>query len=246
MTKFCIVAPPQVLQGLAARGLMGMHHLLLAHDVVAQAQKYESIFKYRTWDKADELIIMDNSVIETGNAVDLKMMAEAIAIVRPTVVVLPDVLLDGEATAQSCLYALDTWPRYLPDTTRYCYIPQGKKLTEFIASARALADHELITFWGCPRNVVKYHGSRNGALNVLKDVNPSRKIHMMGFSDNMEDDITCAKLHEVESIDSAVPLRINHPLYKDGEPKPRGDWWETGAVTMFTVQNLQIARQWFQ
>lgn len=245
MTKFCIVAPPQILEGLQGRGLMGTHHLLLAHDVVHQAQKYESLFKYRSWDKIDELVILDNSAIELGNAVDLGMMRDAIAIVKPTVAVLPDVLLDGEATARSCLNALDTWPQALGDDVRYCYIPQGKRVTEFIASARAISDNPLVTMWGCPRNVVKYHGSRSMALSCLLEINPSRNIHMMGFSDNLVDDINCAKQFRVASIDSAVPLRLNHPLLTDSVPKARGDWWATGACTAFTWQNLQIARQWF-
>ena len=246
MTKFCIVAPPQILRGLNARGMMGMHHLLLAHDIVKRPKEYEALFRYRTWETTDELVILDNSVVETGNAVDLPMMAEAISIVRPTCVVLPDILLDGEATARSCMDALETWPQALPSGTKFCYIPQGKKVTEFIASARALAgDNEHITFWGCPRNVVKHHGSRSIALECLREVNPRRKIHMMGFSDNIADDVHCAVTYKPESIDSAVPLRLNCPLLKDTQPKPRGTWWEDGVVTAFTWRNLQIARNWF-
>src|SRR6185369_2910928 len=150
MTKFCIVAPPQILRGLAARGLMGMHHLLLAHDVVAKPGQYQDLFRYRTWLKENELVILDNSVVELNDAVDAGMIAEAAAIVRPTCVVLPDIMLDGEATAKSCLKALDEWGAVLPPDTKYCYIPQGKKVTEFIASARAFAsDDPRITFWGC-------------------------------------------------------------------------------------------------
>jgi len=196
--------------------------------------------------KENELVILDNSVVELNDAVDAGMIAEAAAIVRPTCVVLPDIMLDGEATAKSCLKALDEWGAVLPPDTKYCYIPQGKKVTEFIASARAFAsDDPRITFWGCPRNVVKHHGSRSMALEVLREVNPRRKIHMMGFSDNMSDDIHCAVTYKPESIDSAVPLRLNGPLFKDTQPGVRGDWWETGVCTAFTWQNLQTARNWF-
>lgn len=245
MTKFCIVAPPQILNSLYAHGFLGHYHLLLAHDVVAQEKEYEGLFRYRSWPKDDELVILDNSVIETGNAVDLEMMAEAIDICKPTVVVLPDILLDGEATAISCANALDKWPRVLPSTTEYCYIPQGKSITEFIASARALEAAANITFWGCARNLVDAVGSRAGPLKILKQTNAFRRIHMMGFSDRMSDDVDCAQIFEPYSIDSAVPLRINHPLLIDSKPKARGTWWKDGKLTQFTVQNLAVAQKWF-
>lgn len=249
MTKFCIVAPPNILKGLQAHGMLGIHHLLLAHDIIHITKKdiYAEIFKDRDWDPS-ELVILDNSVIETGNSVDLEMMADAIQIVQPTCVALPDVLLESQATIDSCLLALEKWPIKLGDDTKYIYIPQGKTILEFIHSASdsVLVSDPRITHWGCPRNLVKSLSSHSRALAIkmLYELNPGRKIHMMGFSDRMQDDLACASFPEVDSIDSAVPLRINMPIDVNMVPQPRGNWWDEAQLTPVTIHNLNQIRMW--
>jgi len=247
MTKFCVVAPVNILKGLNAHGMLGIHHLLLAHDVAAakHADDYGNIFGNRKWDDS-QLVIMDNSVIETGNAVDLLMMAEAIEIAQPTCVVLPDVLLDGTQTANNCLDALKHWPQQLGKDTKYVYIPQGRTIEEFFISAShdILRHDERITHWGVPRNIVKPWNthSRGVATKMLYELNPRRQIHLMGFSDRMADDFGCASFPEVGSIDSAVPLRLNAPFNINSVPQPRGDWWENATMTPLLLQNLNQVR----
>jgi len=247
VTKFCVVAPTNILIGLKVHGMLGIHHLLLAHDVVKEENSnvYADIFEKRRW--ADtELVIMDNSVIETGSAVDLNMIADAIAITQPTCVVLPDVLLNGQDTIRDCRAALDLWPAKLGDRTKYMYVPQGKTMVEFIESASApqLVDDERITHWGCPRNIVGKWGeySRGLAIKILRELNPKRKIHMLGFSDRMRDDFLCATLPDVDSIDSAVPLRINTPFTPDVVPAPRGNWWDNALFSELTIHNVNAVR----
>lgn len=247
MTKFCIVAPTNILRGLQAHGMLGIHHLLLAHDIVKKENQdiYYDIFHNRKWDDS-ELVILDNSVIETGNAVDLDMIAEATSIVQPTCVVLPDVLLDYENTVDNCLKALVDWPKKLGDQAKYMYVPQGKNLREFFASAseQKLLDDERITHWGVPRNLVKQMNtkSRGIACKMLYELNPTRSIHMLGFSDIMIDDFGCASFPEVASIDSAVPLRLNAPFNVNQTPPPRGDWWDKAVLTPMVIQNLNTVR----
>lgn len=247
MTKFCVVAPINILKGLSAHGMLGIHHLLLAHDVVKEDKRvdYQNIFRNRAWDDS-ELVIMDNSVIETGSAVDLDMIAEAILLTRPTCVVLPDVLLDGSSTVDSCRKALIDWPEKLGHYTKYMYVPQGKTLKEFFeaASAPGLLEDERITHWGVPRNLVAHMNthSRGIACKMLYELNPQRRIHMLGFSDRMADDFACASFPEVESIDSAVPLRLNQPFNINSVPQPRGDWWDNAQMTPLLIQNLNQVR----
>jgi hypothetical protein len=250
MTKFCIVAPVNILKGLEAHGMLGIHHLLLAHDIVIKehSQEYVRIFGQRRWDDS-ELVILDNSVVETGNAVDLGMIADAIAIVQPTCVVLPDVLLNASETIIDCRKALDEWPKKLGDATKYMYVPQGNTIMEFIECATVDWDlhfDERITHWGVPRNLVKQMNSKSRALAIkmLYELNPNRKIHMLGFSDYMRDDFACASFPEVHSIDSAVPLRLNVPIDLNVVVPPRGDWWEKAHMSPMVLQNLNQVRMW--
>src|SRR5690242_2299971 len=105
MAKFAPVCPIKVLSQLTPEN-SGDYHLLLAHDVADKAQEYKNWFgRHRNM-----TVIMDNSVIELGNAVDLKTIKKACDAVDITTIVLPDVLLDGRATVESCTKALETWP----------------------------------------------------------------------------------------------------------------------------------------
>lgn len=252
MTRFCIVAPTQVLEELDNGGVLGGQHLLLAHDVVKHPDKYWKLFNpkapprrdYRGFaiDYHDQWIIMDNSAIELQKPVDLKMLSEACKIVEPTCAVLPDILEDCEATKASCLEALAT---KVPYVSSWLMIPQGRTLEEFVDCAEVFAEDTRIKYWGCPRNLVKNIGSRRYPMQALRVLNKTRPIHMMGFSDNMIDDVLVARESSAYSIDSAVPLRVDEHIYMKFVPEPRGDWWERGKVNQHTVDNVKTVRRWF-
>ena len=186
MAKFAPVCPIRVLR-MMSPSASGSYHLLLAHDVAEYAQEYRAFcdgFRGMT-------VIMDNSVIELGGAVDLKTIIKAATQVDCTTVVLPDILLDGKATVESCSKALETWsPAFRPlwgseaHRRGFMYVPQGKTLKEFALSAEALSHHPDINFWGVPRNLVANNITRRDAIDIVYALNPHRRIHLLGFSDD--------------------------------------------------------------
>lgn len=255
MAKFAPVCPPRVLRQLEPAN-SGDYHLLLAHDVAANAGEYKTWFgRHRNM-----TVIMDNSVIELGKAVNLKMIKAACDAVDVTTIVLPDVLLDGKATVDSCSRALETWPEefrdYIGRTNGYphseqsrrgfMYVPQGKTRAEWASSAQALADHPNINFWGIPRNIVANMGSRQFAIELAYALNPARRIHLLGFSDDIVDDVYCSRDRRVEGIDSAVPMRIKGPIQFDSDPGPRGDWWDTVEFDPIMDHNISTYKQWIR
>lgn len=251
MTRFCIVAPSSILVELTARNELGTAHLLLAHDVVVRSDVYYELF-YPNRITSERLIILDNSVVETGNAVDLNTIATAYNATIPTCVVLPDVQYNPDATILNCKMALEEWPLFkgFLNPPKFMFVPQGRTLKDFVRCAEAFASDEEnphITFWGVPRNLVnpKTLGTRKQAIELLHILNPNRKIHMLGFSDNMIDDVSCAQHPAITSVDSAVPLRYSKPLSLVKPIPPRGDWWETAKYTPQVLENLKIARRWF-
>lgn len=254
MAKFAPVCPARILPRLEAVN-SGDYHLLLAHDVAAKPLEYKSFFGRHN----NMTIIMDNSVIELGNAVDLKVIKKACDAIDVTSIVLPDVLLDGKATVESCKNALLTWPQEFRDyigrgsdhvgNRGFMYVPQGKTIEEFAVAAHALANHPDINFWGIPRNVVSLHGSRAKAIDICYTLNPHRRIHMLGFSDNIVDDVLCAKDRRVEGIDSAVPLRaanLDKPMSFDLDMPPRGSWWDDSQYVPMMDSNIETYRQWIR
>jgi hypothetical protein len=250
MPRFCIVAPPNLLEELNKIDLMGNCHLLLAHDVVKKEDQYRALFdpeRKNPGDHHQRFVILDNSVIELGNSVDLPMIANAANIVQPTCVVLPDVMHDSGATIVSCRHALIEWPKYKgfkDPNVPYMFVPQGRNLREFTYCAESL-HHPQIQYWGIPRNLVKHFGTRRDAIRICRIINPHRRIHLLGFSDDMIDDALCLQQPYVYSIDSAVPLRLKEPIKFAMTTPPRGDWWETAKLHKHVIANLQtVRREW--
>lgn len=261
MAKFAVVAPLNIVEQLDLLGILGSTHLLLAHDVILpqNQQRYYELFHPEGRRKSnrppltsatslgrDRLIIMDNSVVELGHAVDPLMLMEACLITNASCVVLPDVLEDSEATLESCTNAVLHWEGY--DLPPYMMVPQGRTLSEFLHCAQAFIHIDRVNFWGVPRNLVALHGSRKGAIGCLFGISPGKRIHMMGFSDDIEDDIRCAQLTEVDTIDSAVPLRASTIMTIDPEDPykhtPRSEWWSQAEFHPVIPENLHRVRKW--
>lgn len=249
MARYCIVAPPQILMELVETGHLGRNHLLLAHDIVKQKnqQIYHEIFHPDSHLKLSlEVIILDNSVVELGQPADLEMVDDAAKIVVPSCIALPDRYLDTNGTIADSTKALEPW------STRFeqgdlMYIPQGRTPEDFFkaCTAEPLMSDPAIKWWGIPRNIVQHHGTRRNAIELVRALNPHRKIHLFGFSDNLYDDIICARHPFVESIDSAVPLRQRTQFPSPELVGPRGKWWEEGKLTALALRNITMARDVF-
>jgi len=249
MARYCIVAPPQILTGLQDAGAIGRNHLLLAHDIVRKDRQhiYNMLF-----DPSSQLhpyhtqVILDNGVVETAIPVDLPTMVAAAETVMPTCIVLPDKYYDTDGTIESCTQALEPWSREF-EGIPLMYLPQGKTENDFFrcATHEPLMSDPRIGWWGVPRNLTAHHHTRERATRLLHALNPRRKIHLFGFSDNLYDDIICSQLPMVESIDSAVPVRQTTKFPGPDFVKPRGDWWEKGRLNDLSLYNIHMARTIF-
>jgi hypothetical protein len=253
MAQYCAVAPLQILSAMARRDVLPRSQLLLAHDIVKPEHKdgYRLLFdgkyfleqnktNYGLYPYSRELVILDNSVVELGKPVEFDMIREATSIVKPDCIVLPDAYLDTDQTIANCQEAIGPWNQGLKEFYDYrgvpfMYLPQGKTKADFLRAAEAFATHPQIAWWGVPRNIVEYHGSRRWAIEMLHAMNPKRQIHMFGFSDDLVDDAICAQIPYVRSIDSAVPMRCayNRLVFNlSVKMPPRGDWWEKGEYSV--------------
>lgn len=253
MSKFAPVAPIQVVSKLSPAAC-GDYHLLLAHDVADKDNAYRKFFNTIH----NPTIIMDNSVIELGNAVDLKVIKKACLAVDATTVVLPDVLLDGRATIESCKAAIPVWLDAFSDIgfgmnqnkRGFMIVPQGKTLAEFAACAEMFAHDPGINFWGVPRNLVAQIGSRRDAIDIVYQLNTHRRIHLLGFSDNVPDDVICASDRRVEGIDSAVPIRCGTLGIRfgfDSVVPPRDPaWFDNAEYVPLMDENILNYSRWIR
>jgi len=252
MTRFAPVAPLPLLQSLWNHDQNqhmhhGSYHLLLAHDIIASIHnrnEYRAHFeKVRDWFQ-DCTIIMDNSIVELGDAVDMWLVAAAAEVVHADVMVLPDVMGSGK---RSLKLFNDTISKGLPrGNYQYMAVPQGPTISDFATCLEEYSQHEYITWIGIPRIATQQLGSRRQLIQMATMIKPEWRLHLLGFSDNVVDDMLCAAAGVCEGIDSAVPVRAgqrNIPFcLAESDYGKRGDYWESKKHTLQALKNIKYVR----
>jgi hypothetical protein len=243
-------------QRLLDLNILGNYHLLLAHDVAHQPEEYSKVFN--RLEKAT--LILDNSVIEMGIAAAPDIVRKAQKALcggsNEVVTVLPDFLGDGASTAEASIAAGHEWPhKDIPGP--YMVVPQGQTIGEFALCAKHLSHIPNVKWWGIPRYMVQTVGSRQRCIDICRELKPTWKIHLLGFSDDIIDDMAACRREEVVGIDSAVPLRmgmIGMPMSIDAMtdvvlPKRQEHWWEAASLYPFdetstVANNVEVVRAW--
>jgi hypothetical protein len=247
MAEFAPVAPIQILEALKENRELGQHHLLLTHHVLEHPDRFEALFSkpYGPY-----TIIMDNSVVELGDAASDEKVLEAYP-------VLTDVMSDGPATIEASAKSYDWWADHDPGNHPLFVVLQGNSWETFTKTA----DHFLlepeyarIGMVGIPRVLTGHLGTRWRAIEYVHAIRPDLPIHLLGFSDDVTDDIICGNHPHVTGIDSAVPLRYTYSEWEQGliytptseiPPRPK-DWFEKGEYDEHVALNLKQARRWFR
>jgi hypothetical protein len=258
MAKFAPVCPIWLARKLAALDLLGDYHLLLAHDIVKNQKGYDEVFGlgFRQRNPQGSFIILDNSMIELGHPASDDTIDRACQIVQPDVVVLPDYAHDSEKTVSESVLAYNRWHRSMI-TSGFMAVAQGNTLEEYVKCALSLIEMRLVTHIGIPRNAVSKLHSRFQLIQAVREStmnHPRPQIHLLGFSEDVLDDVTCASLPFVKGIDSTTPLRagldnmwMTSPFSYEEFTSPRGNYWdEEKPVTTALIQNLQRMRTWLE
>lgn len=236
--KFAPVAPFHLYQQFLLNGYVPSTVLLLAHDVVEHAVEYQELFDDPKWDNTT--IFMDNSLVELKKAVDIEMVKDAVDIIgrKQIVVILPDVMGESEPTTKSTLDAWDKWSREFRDHQKLVVI-QGASIQEWLKCAESLA-HLKPDWVSIPRvteNAFGYH--RWELVPFIEALYPESKIHLLGFSDYIWEDLKAAACESVKSIDSAVPLRMKTMNILSEVVEPRGNWWEEAKFDISIIERCR-------
>lgn len=253
---FATTAPVHIMQRLYDSGHLN-YSLVLAHDIVKPENRdaYENLFLARHQD----CVILDNSVIELGKAVDIDMLQDAALIVQPSTIVIPDSMLNARETVDAAEKFLAdaevvsfnplAWQTVRRQWEGFMYVPQGKTFEEWCWCAEVHADDDRIGWWGIPRNMRKQlgRGARHDAVHVCKMLAPNRRIHLLGFSDDIVDDMFAARHPFVASIDSTVPIRMattERPFHMTQYIPPRGDWWDNAHWNEAIPLAIETVQGW--
>lgn len=264
MSAFAPVAPIGILESMKKDGTLGTYHLLLAHHVLEFPDRFAALFS----DLKGCTIIMDNSIVELGDSQNEERVLEACEVIkgayttRPNwiIPVLTDVMGDGQATREAATKSYDLW--------------KGKGYPLMVVAQggngdKAMSPHDTwqdfcqtvdyfllsgnfpeIEYVGIPRKLVENLGTRQLAIQYVEAVRPDINVHLLGFSDDVTDDVISANHPGVEGIDSAVPLRYSYSepdsLFTPTSsipPRPK-DWFEKGEYDKTVAKNLFNIRRW--
>lgn len=201
---------------LIVEGLVNDYFLFLAHDVAASKHVYERL---RNKISPFATVILDNSLIELGGAVNYEVMDIACKYINPDFIVLPDVLLNRKETIKAASEVFNQWRSLLRPTqygteSKFLAVLQGNSEYELLECAQqyCLMDTDnCIGAFGIPRAFGNLIGTRNRIIRKLFESgndNFCKPIHLLGFSANLADDLSCAGMPLVMGIDSATPIRV--------------------------------------
>lgn len=247
MTKYSPIAPIGLLQQLHDDRLLDNYLLLLAHDVLEHDQAYLKLIE--EWEETSlqpTTIIMDNGTIENGAPVSLEDLMEAAALVDANVVVGPDVVGDYEETKKLMMEQGDI----IRGSYKMMLIPQGETL-EMACECVRWMDERFPTpeeqWWGIPRWMANDFGTRQGVITYINNYargSGEIKIHLLGMSEDLDDDLRCAKTLSVVGIDSANPMVLGylHESIEDPQrPKhpERGDYWSSDYLHPLMSDNVR-------
>lgn len=280
MARFAPVVPLQiarVLQNQEVNDYLGAYHLVLAHDIIDKPKEYQEVYgEVRTRNGDNSFIILDNSIIELGKAMEIKDLLRATEILRPDCIVIPDVMGEGTATRESAVKFVRQYVQAAYELGDSANPPslmgvlQGDDVNDVMETLAMFYALPFIDYIGIPRVLTKMHGSRMPTLMAMQrspalaggfdgasdlGYRSFKGFHLLGFSDDILDDVSCARVPWIGGIDSAVPIRagskhiemsLDDPTWSD-RTGPRGDFWEKslgmGALEV-TKRNLDKYRSW--
>ncbi len=249
MTEYSPVAPIEVLSELHNRDLLGNYLLLLAHDVNKHPYEYQDLCADIFEKHGAATIIMDNGVIENGAPVSLGDLLMAAETVEANVVVGPDRVGDFDGTKILMMEQGDT----IRQDYDMMLIPQGDNLEEICECIRWMderfPENGSKRWWGIPRWIANKLGTREGPINYINNYargSGDVRIHLLGMSEHLDDDVQCCKTLSVKGIDSANPLVLghyNHIINGIGEHHmKRRDFWKATEVNEMMAHNVEWIR----
>jgi hypothetical protein len=161
-------------------------HLVVA-DRVLDNEKYLEFYRGRIRDK--NYVIMDTPAFELEASFPADAMVEAVELLNPTEIVIPDDMDSAEATVT---LAKDTIRllRHRPGVKRYMVVPHGKDVEQYVRCAKKLADvaGQNMVAIGIQEEIPELYGMTRAALITRLHVEiPRSYFHYLGADDQLRD-----------------------------------------------------------
>lgn len=252
MTHFAPVAPLLIHRQLDKAHALGDYNLIIASEVMEAPGPHRAF-----WQNREGFLIMDNGVIELGYPLPLRQLAVAAEMVHASVLVLPDTIDDANMTIKQVRFSNPEWKKLRTDT-KTMGVVQGKNFAECVDCADAHVQHG-VDYLAIPRGLTPNLGSRYDLTQHIASEHPSIPLHMLGFSENIRDDIHAAvAAPTIMGIDAATPvwmgmggrrglLPLDPPRTANYGRRP--EWfWQAGEQygdSLYAIkENLTVVERW--
>lgn len=168
--------------------------------------------------------ILDNSLIELGDSVDLEDLCYAATAIYADEIVLPDTFMDGEKTFKRIWQSLTQLATgsaivgYVGETRKKMAVIHGKNIDEWFRCFRRVIEIDEIDTIGIPKVTHKMHEEgRAWFVNAVADdiINAGKEIHLLGLWCELRELEQIKDLSKIRSIDScfaALLAKNNYPI----------------------------------
>ena len=183
------------------------YHMALTHLVL----KYPDYAKYyKELAEAGDFVILDNSLIELGEAASLEKVLEAAQIINPSEIVLPDVFMEGKNTLDAVELALmhvrniDQVHNFKFQLQAVCH---GETEDLWKETWNALQEHADLDTIAIPKVTEKQFGSRTPFVKwALENNHNNKQIHLLGCWSDMEEfrEYTDEMKSKIRGVDTSI------------------------------------------
>ena len=185
------------------------HVMILAH--LCKNNK-DYLDYYNKTQKFREFTLLDNGAAEASQIND-EALIEMVKAVKPTVVIAPDEIFDGEKTIEKTNAFITKIKAAVP-MVKLMAVPHGKTEEEYINTYRYFDENPNIDWIGVSKfvNVKPFTDRITCFLKLMENkIQFNKPIHVLGCNNPVEISFV-NKIGAVKSIDSCIPY-----LYKDQE-----------------------------
>ncbi len=198
--------------------------MALAHMILEDVQ-YRRFYTDRS-----DLVIMDNSLIELGDAVDFELLVNAASLINPKEVILPDAFRDGQKTISRFLDVI-TYSDQFTWATNFV-VAHGRHNAEWVECFDFFNQHPHAHTIGIPKvlDEIWEPGGRIGACAFLESsgrIREDKNYHLLGVWTDPIEILCLSKFEWIRSVDTALPIHAGMsgchfgPTGLNGVDKPR-------------------------
>lgn len=161
------------------------YHMALTH-LVLKYPKYAEFYKKKK--EQGDYVILDNSLIELDEALDVSVVLEAANLINPDEIVLPDAFLSKDNTIEAVTEALD----YLKDVDhnyKLQAVCHGENAIEWQRCFHILEEMREIDCIGIPKvtNTIFKNGRAAAVKYAMENRINDTEIHLLGMWDSADE-----------------------------------------------------------